>query len=849
MSLLTGPRRLNVPETRSGLSLGELFRRREAPIDAGIPVEGESAARHAAVFACRDLIGRLVSTLPVHEYDRLGGAQRELPTPPVLVKPDGELDVSAWLYQALDAALTRGNAYGLIQQYDARGWPTQIVSVHPDSVGWSRKGSYGPVSWTLEGKPVGKWPAGDLWHLPAYTLAGCPVGVAPITYAALTIGIGLAAQQFGSRWFRDGMVPAALLTNEAEVPPDLADLVKEMWRNALSGNREPVVLGDGWDYKPVSINPEESQFLDCVVPSTLFTMADGTTKPGRDLRVGDRVLSWDEADRRLVPAQVVHLEDKPAEPVYRVVTERGRSLTTNGRHPYLAKPVEVRAHHNKRQAEQWVSADKLKVGDYVAVALDADTDETPMDPDEAYLLGALVGDGGMSAPTVKFTTEDADILARVRAAVEAQGCVMSPRGRNGKSTDYAISYPGRKVQGRRGVYSVPIKRWLDGLGLLGCTAPGKFIPPAVFAGGRKTWLHFLAGLVDTDGGVAHPGASHPYVRIDTVSRRLADDTQHLLALLGLQARVYTCEPRQITGCATGTTSARRYTVQVSGHRQIRLLNAELQLEHARKRANLAAWASTVPRSEYEPDRYTYDRVVSVERLDPEEVLGVEVEGTHTHVTAGLITHNTIQANKADVAMFFGVDPEAIGATRAGGSSVVYQNLGMANTHLMVRTINAWIVRLERALTDLRPRPRYVKLNPSALLRVDPKTQAEINDLELANGTRNQDEVRELHELAPIPGGKGKRHNWPPKRVQLSDSELHDQVDTDRNKEVLELVTAIQKVYLGVGVVLTDEEAREIVNRMGAGLAPGPLPEPEPDPLVEGDSDPVAVGTNGQTGDI
>lgn len=799
-------------------SLGELYRRREVPLLSGEPVDPDSAARHGAVFACTDLIGRLISTLPVHEHTKAGGVQRTLPTPPVLDKPDGELDISNWLYQVLDSLLKRGNAYGLIQSYDARGWPAQIMTVHPDCVSYQRKGRLGPVEWKLEGEPIKKYPAGDLWHMPAYTVPGSPIGLSPIRFAALTIGVGLGVQRFAAQWFRDGMVPAGLLTNDDEVPGPIRDLVKQMWRDALMGNREPVVLGDGWKYEQVSIAPEESQFLDCVVPSTLYTMADGTTKAGRDLRVDDRVLSWDEAMRRLVPARVVRLEEKPAEPVYRVMTERGRTLITNGRHPYLVKPVKILAHHNTREAEQWVSADKLKVGDYVAVALDADTDETPMDPDEAYLLGALVGDGGMSAPTVVFTTEDDDVLARVRAAVEAQGCVMKPRALNGKSTDYAISYPGRKAQGRRGIYSVPIKQWLDEHGLLGCRSHDKFVPPAVLAAGRKAWAQFLAGLIDTDGGVAHAGARHPYVRVDTVSEQLAEGVQHLLALLGVQARIYTCEPRPITGCAVGTMSRRRFTVQVSGHRQIRTLNAELQLEHARKRASLAAWASIEPHSEYHPDRYSYDRVVSIDQLAPAEVLGVEVEGTHTHVTAGLITHNTMQANVADVARFFGVEPEAIGGTRSGGSSVVYQNVEQSEIHLLVRTINPWIVRLQRALTAIRPRPRFVKINPDALLRVDAMTRAKVHDIGVRGGWRSPDEIRGLEDEPEIPDGMGNRFLWPPGRMQLDEYEVKLGADSDPADEPL------------------------------------PPPEPvEPPQPVESDPDegsepePIAVGTNGQQG--
>lgn len=245
-------------------SLGELYRRREEPLLSGEPVDPDTAARHGAVFACTDLIGRLISTLPVHEHTKAGGVQRTLPTPPILDKPDGELDISNWLYQVIDSLLKRGNAYGLIQSYDNRGWPAQIMTVHPDCVSYQRKGRLGPIEWKLEGEPIDKWPAGNLWHMPAYTVPGSPIGLSPIRFAALTIGVGLGVQRFAAQWFRDGMVPAGLLTNEDEVPAPIRDLVKQMWRDALMGNREPVVLGDGWKYEQVSIAPEESQFLDTI---------------------------------------------------------------------------------------------------------------------------------------------------------------------------------------------------------------------------------------------------------------------------------------------------------------------------------------------------------------------------------------------------------------------------------------------------------------------------------------------------------------------------------------------------------------------------------------------------------
>jgi HK97 family phage portal protein len=179
--------------------------------------------------------------------------------------------------------------------------------------------------------------------------------------------------------------------------------------------------------------------------------------------------------------------------------------------------------------------------------------------------------------------------------------------------------------------------------------------------------------------------------------------------------------------------------------------------------------------------------------------------------------DTFQANVSDVARFFGVEPENIGGTRPGGSSMTYQNVEQAQIHLLVRTIQPWLVRLERALTSLRPRPRFVKFNPDALLRVDAETRAKVHDVAIRGGWQSPDETRALEDREPIPNGKGNRFLYPPGRMQLDDHELKLGADSDPEGDLVP-----QPV-----------------------LPPEPPPEPDvPDPGQQ----PAAVGTNGQTGD-
>lgn len=258
-------RRQRRPEARSAADPGlrELYDRRNPVLSGGVYVSADTARRHSAVFACRDLISRVISTLPVGMYRKdADGARRPLPDPPLFLDPDGELDLTSWLYAVLDSLLGRGNAYGLILSYDRLGYPDKIRILNPDEVTHERVGRYGETVFKLAGKPIDRYPRGDLWHVPAYVVAGSAVGLSPIAYAAHTIGLGLNAEKFGADFFGEGAHPTGVLTTEQQINKESAQLIKKRFMDAVGKTREPAVLGAGLTYTPVQIAPEESQFLE-----------------------------------------------------------------------------------------------------------------------------------------------------------------------------------------------------------------------------------------------------------------------------------------------------------------------------------------------------------------------------------------------------------------------------------------------------------------------------------------------------------------------------------------------------------------------------------------------------------
>lgn len=220
-------------------------------------VSTDRALRHVAVWASINYIAELIATLPVHTYRGQGPARQMVPSPPLVTNPDQNVSAIAWRRQLLVAALSHGNAVGIITRRDPDTFQAREIEIaHPNGVGYEVKDRRLVVSYL--GTPI---PRDDLFHLTAYETPGSPVGLSPIRYIATTVYAGLAAQEFGARWFAEGATPAALLINDATIDQATAQTAKERWAGDGTSGRTPRVLGNGWRYQPVQVPADESQFL------------------------------------------------------------------------------------------------------------------------------------------------------------------------------------------------------------------------------------------------------------------------------------------------------------------------------------------------------------------------------------------------------------------------------------------------------------------------------------------------------------------------------------------------------------------------------------------------------------
>jgi hypothetical protein len=343
----------------------------------------------------------------------------------------------------------------------------------------------------------------------------------------------------------------------------------------------------------------------CTAPDTPVLMADGTEQRADSILAGQKVLAW--VDGELRPSSVLRSQDNGIRTCLRVTSRHSTQVVTP-RHPFLV-------------GNKWIEAMHLKAGDLLTLGLNAthavvQFDKPRAGSNEAYALGVLVGDGYFG-DTPKITQGDTDVVDALRSVLRDTGIELAGQG------------PGYHFRGRAALQNL-----LNEHGLNGKRASDKFIPEAVMAGGAPAAIGFLSGWLDTDGHVRVLPGLPPNINWSTTSETLARQGARLLANLDIKANV-----QLIRGTYDGETYW-SWRVSVSTAYGVARC-AELLQPRGRKAHQLALVPTDVdragPRNRW--PAYDQDPVISVEVVPDQPTWALTVEDG-THVTAGVVTHNT-----------------------------------------------------------------------------------------------------------------------------------------------------------------------------------------------------------------
>lgn len=236
---------------------------------AGVSVTPESAMRLSAVAACVRLISESIASLPLHVYRRVDNQRRarvtDLPEYRLLHSEPNRLMTSFLFRDTLAVSvLLRGNAYAIITR-GGGGVPRELLPVPVGSNVTVMRTAGGELAYDvmLQGRQfrVSQW---DMIHVPGLAFDGI-TGMSPIRYAAESIGLGLAAEQYGGTFFGNGSTPSGYISIPGKLTEDQANVLRNSWYAAyggLSNANKTAVIFEGGKFEKISIPPGEAQFIE-----------------------------------------------------------------------------------------------------------------------------------------------------------------------------------------------------------------------------------------------------------------------------------------------------------------------------------------------------------------------------------------------------------------------------------------------------------------------------------------------------------------------------------------------------------------------------------------------------------
>lgn len=241
---------------------------------SGKAVTERSAMQMTAVYSCVRILAEAVAGLPLHlyKYNDDGGKEKAIDHPLYRLlhdEPNPEMSSFVFRETLMTHLLLWGNAYAQV----IRNGKNEVVALYPlmpnkmsvdrDENGHLYYTYYRGPDEAIKNKEfaVTLQPS-DVLHIPGLGFDGL-VGYSPIAMAKNAIGMAIACEEYGAKFFANGATPGGVL----EHPSTIKDpqRVRESWQAAFGGSsnsNKVAVLEEGMKYTPISISPEQAQFLE-----------------------------------------------------------------------------------------------------------------------------------------------------------------------------------------------------------------------------------------------------------------------------------------------------------------------------------------------------------------------------------------------------------------------------------------------------------------------------------------------------------------------------------------------------------------------------------------------------------
>ena len=240
---------------------------------AGTVVNEQTAMQLTAVYACVRILAEAVAGLPLHLYRYTDGGGKEKAVDDPLYRlmyeePNPEMTSFSFRETMMTHLLLTGNAYAQ-KIHNGRGELTALYPLMSDRMrverGADKKIRY--YYTYCDDDAQGGWKTvpltrDDVWHLPGLGFNGL-VGFSPIAMAKNALGLAMATEEFGAKFFANGAQPGGVIEHPGTIKN--SEKLRQSWQAAFGGSsnsNKTAVLEEGMKYHAITIPPDQAQFLE-----------------------------------------------------------------------------------------------------------------------------------------------------------------------------------------------------------------------------------------------------------------------------------------------------------------------------------------------------------------------------------------------------------------------------------------------------------------------------------------------------------------------------------------------------------------------------------------------------------
>lgn len=239
-----------------------------ATTESGVRISEESALKYLTVMACVSLIAGDVAKLPLNLYRKRSDGGKDTVTDHVLYDllhnaPNPETTSFNWRETLQSHALLWGNLYAFIERDKTNKikalW--QLPDPGAIKVERTKQGLIYKYK-NADGDEVTRT-RNEIFHIPGYGFNGL-IGLSNIQVARETIGLGLAAEKFGSSYFGKGTHPAGIYEMDGMLGDNKAEFLQNLREGVAGlGNAHSIMVAEGGaKYKPLTVPLNDAQFLE-----------------------------------------------------------------------------------------------------------------------------------------------------------------------------------------------------------------------------------------------------------------------------------------------------------------------------------------------------------------------------------------------------------------------------------------------------------------------------------------------------------------------------------------------------------------------------------------------------------